>query len=351
MRVKWCFILLSILLMSPGLYGQGDSLITKYRLAFDKINNEIRLNKGTSFKDAVYYCENAYFENGIDQTQFDYSIHQLVTICTGWTKANYNLKYSEEDFANFYVNLSIFKVLKDTVRISLDSSTVRLLPFNYDFDDFAAKGDWSKMFVTKLLRTHKGNCHSLPYLYKIIADELGAKCWLALAPNHIYIKNYSKKDGWYNTELTSGDFPIDAWLTASGYIPLKALQNGLYCDTLSNRQSIALCLLDLAKGYERQTKNYYDGFILQCCDKVLEYHAMNVKAMLLKAETLKRIYEKLKKENNANATNTSYSTMEQLYVKLYDLGYREMPESMYKDWLLSVMQQKDKYNNKAINLK
>ena len=201
--------------------------------------------------------------------------------------------------------------------------------------------------MTKLMNTHKGNCHSLPYLYKIIADELGAKCWLALAPNHIYIRNYSKKDGWYNTELTSGEFPIDAWLTASGYIPLQAVQNELYCDTLSNQQAITLCLLDLAKGYERQTKNYYDGFILQCCDKVLEYHSADVKAMLLKAETLKRVYEKQKKENSADASGT-YNKMEQQYIRLYDLGYREMPEGMYRDWVMSVTKQREKYGNKGL---
>ena len=42
------------------------------------------------------------------------------------------------------------------------------------------------------------NCHSLPYLYKIIMDELGYEWHLALAPNHMYIKTNNKKVGWYN---------------------------------------------------------------------------------------------------------------------------------------------------------
>jgi hypothetical protein len=201
------------------------------------------------------------------------------------------------------------------------------------------------MFVTKLLTTHTGNCHSLPYLYKILADEIDATCWLALAPNHMYISNRCQKIGWYNTELTSGDFPIDAWIMGSGYIPIQAIQSGIYMDTLSNQQALALCVLDLAKGYEHQNKNYLDGFIIKCCDLSLQYFPLNVQAMLLKAETLKRVYQKQNKENNHTAKAT-YKEMQALYVKLIDLGYREMPDQMYIQWLQSVVKERDKYTNK-----
>jgi hypothetical protein len=203
------------------------------------------------------------------------------------------------------------------------------------------------MFVTKLLATHKGNCHSLPYLYKILADELGATCWLALSPNHMYIENRCRKIGWYNTELTSGCFPIDAWIMASGYLPLKAVQSGIYMDTLSNQQAIALCILDLAKGYEHKTHNYFDGFILKSCDLSLQYFPLNVQAMLLKAETLKRIYEAQKGKRLPVAKKT-FSEMQSIYMKLFDLGYREMPDQMYVQWLQSVGKEQDKYLNKKL---
>ena len=134
---------------------------------------------------------------------------------------------------------------------------------------------------------------------------------------------------------------------ASGYLPLQAVQNGIYMDTLSNQQSIALCVLDLAKGYEHQTKNYYDSFILKCCDMSLQYFPLNVQAMLLKAETLKRIYEKQANEKDATA-KTTYSEMENLYARLFELGYREMPDKMYMQWLQSVAKEREKYTNKQI---
>ena len=55
----------------------------------------------------------------------------------------------------------------------------------------------------------------------MIMDRLGEECWLALAPNHMYIKARNQRAGWYNIELTCADFPTDAWLTASGYIHLE----------------------------------------------------------------------------------------------------------------------------------
>ena len=138
------------------------------------------------------------------------------------------------------------------------------------------------MFVSKLLETGKGNCHSLPYLYKILADELGIPCYLAFAPNHIYIKLFSEQTGWYNTELTSATFPVDAWIMASGYITTDAIRNSLYMDTLSTKQTVANCLVDLAHGYQRKFGRENPDFVIKCCNTVLQYHPANVNAMLTK---------------------------------------------------------------------
>jgi hypothetical protein len=301
-----------------------------------------------SFKKAVFLVENTYLGNRISYEKFDSYIFDLVSLAKDWMLFNHLKNYGFADSLQVLKNLSIFKVLKDTIRIyTTTDSGFAHIPYFYDFDDFFGEKEWKNMFVTKLLAYHTGNCHSLPYLYKILADEMDARCWLALAPNHMYIENRCKKIGWYNTELTSGDFPIDAWIMASGYLPLKAVQSGIYMDTLSNQQSIAMCVLDLAKGYEHKAMNYYDGFIIKCCDLSLQYFPRNVQAMLLKAETLKRIYEKKVKEKDQTA-KTIYRQMEDLYINLFDLGYREMPEKMYTQWLQSVIQERDKYSNKQV---
>ncbi|MBK7882541.1 MAG: hypothetical protein IPJ81_00885 [Chitinophagaceae bacterium] len=320
---------------------------SSYGLAFKKLQHLIENKSGRNFKQAVFITENTFNNDTLNEEKFNKFIDYSATIIKLWSTFNPINDYKNMDSANFQNNFAIYHFLKDTTKLILNNSEYKHLPYTYDFNDFFGYKDWSNMFVTKLLETHKGNCHSLPYLYKILADELGATCWLSFAPNHIYIKNRSKDIGWYNTELTSGDFPIDAWIATSGYVPVDAIRNGIYMDTLSDQQSIAQCVLDLAKGYEYQTKNYYDGFILKCCDLTLQYHPLNVQAILLKAEVLNRMYEKQLKENDKVASQT-YTEMEKLYVQLFELGYREMPEKMYMQWLNSVTQQRSKYGNKKL---
>jgi hypothetical protein len=40
-------------------------------------------------------------------------------------------------------------------------------------------------------------------------------------------------------------------LMASGYIHLDAIQNGVFMKALTNKESLALCLFDLAQAYNR----------------------------------------------------------------------------------------------------
>jgi hypothetical protein len=214
------------------------------------------------------------------------------------------------------------------------------------------------MFVSKLLNTKTGNCHSLPYLYKILADELGTSASLALAPNHIYIKQKNQANGRYNTELTSGIFPMDSWLMASGYVHLNAIVNKLYLEALTDKQAVALCLVDLAKGYQRKTGMFANPeFVLQCCETALTYYPNCISALLLKAETKKQQFDSLMDKyftDNPNEVlgypegKALFTEMNQLYGQIHTLGYRSMPEQMYVDWLVSLRKEREKYENKKI---
>lgn len=197
------------------------------------------------------------------------------------------------------------------------------------------------MFVSRMLQGGKGNCHSMPLLYKLIMDKLGEKCWLSLALNHMYIKAWNKRAGWYNIELTCADFPIDAWLTASGYVHLDAIRSGIYMDTLSIKQSVALCLTDLAQGYMHKYGINDGRFIIECCDTALKYYPCYINALLLKAKIVTEQYKQdksiaLKKEMNG------------LYAQIHQLGYRKMPEEMYLNWLYSLNEYSNEYRIKKI---
>jgi hypothetical protein len=234
--------------------------------------------------------------------------------------------------------------MTDSVPFVWNDSIVKHTPFAYNFDDFAGQKEWSNMFVSTLMQTKKGNCHSLPFLYKMIMDELGQDAYLSLAPNHIYIKANNKRAGWYNIELTCGDFPTDAWLASSGYIHTDAIRNGIYMDTLSLKQSVALCLIDLAQGYQAKFGLQDGSYILQCCETALTYFPNYINALLLKAETLTALYK-------LNEGEESLAPMNALLAHIHQLGYRKMPSNMYLNWLNSMGVQTTDYRMKSLLVK
>ena len=144
---------------------------------------------------------------------------------------------------------------------------------------------------------------------------------------------------------------------ASGYVNLDAIRNGLYMDTLSLKQSVAYCLLDLAQGYQQKFGKNNPEFVTKCCKTLLKYHPVNVNAMLTKAETQKRFIEAKMKTKSVkdpkelfadNSIESMYSDMEQTYVRLHQLGYRRMPEEMYLKWMGLLKNEQEKYLDKKI---
>ena len=343
---SFLFILIAGFQPLKTVAGNTDTITARYEESYRRIEGLIK-NNGL-FKEAVFITEKTFGIGNISQKEYFDFIDYLVILSKQVRKYHNAYRYHLDDSSNYLLNQSIFSIICDTLNAKVSTFKRKLTPFSYNFDDPTGKMDWSNMFVTKMFVTNKGNCHSLAYLYKILSDEVGARSWLALAPNHIYIRNYSEGIGWYNSELTSGIFPTDAWVATTGYVSADAIRSGVYMDTLDNQQSIALCMLDLAKEYEFQTHNYYDGFILKCCNLVLQFHAVNPMALLLKAETLKKMYLKQTEDKNPNAASM-YAEMEKTYITLAKLGYREMPEKMYLDWLRSLTKQREKYSNKKVS--
>tara|TARA_R110002049_G_scaffold286226_1_gene467887 strand:+ start:1812 stop:2891 length:1080 start_codon:yes stop_codon:yes gene_type:complete len=327
-----------------------------YDEAYSSIHQMLKDEKTYSFKNAVFEVENAYKEGLLDTAYYSVAIktlaHLTKAVIQSRTLKDYN--YSDKQTVEKYS--ALYTVLKDTLNVNFDDDKGQWMPFTYDFNDVWGDDDWSNMFVSKLLDTHKGNCHSLPYLYKILAEEIGVEAHLALAPNHIYIKHRNEKDGWYNTELTSGYFPIDAWIMASGYVHLDGIRNGLYMKALDDKESLALLLVDLAQGFDKRF-SYNDGsFVLKCVETALQYYPNMINALLLKLETQRKGLERLAEEENKSFEEIlDYPQTKQIWAdlttqvqKIHELGYRQMPKEMYLDWLVSLKEEQEKYANKKV---
>ena len=293
-----------------------------------------------SVKKAVFSVENAYFENQLDEDSFNKVISAYTLLCKSII-ASGNISYTEKDKSEADAQCATFAFMTDSLPIQIDNEIIYHIPFQYNHEDFAGQKQWSSTFVSTLMQTQKGNCHSLPYLYKIIMDELGYESHLALAPNHIYIKANNKKVGWYNIELTCGDFPTDAWYAASGYIHTDAIRNGIYMRALSDKEAVAMTLVDLAQGYQAKFGIEDGSFIIKCCDTSLEHFPNYINAMLLKAEILTELYKESKDEK-------LFSQMTELYTNIHNLGYRKMPQQMYSNWLNSLNTEDKNQGIKAI---
>ena len=336
-------------------FGKGQPDLF-YEQGFAYLNDMLEDNTSMSFKEAVYTVENAYLNGNMNREYFMGRIEGLRQLSERVIAEN-RLDYNFKDKGQVMKYAAIFTVMTGEIPILIGEDTLYHTPFGYDFEDIFGTKDWTQTFVSKLIDSEKGNCHSLPYLYKILADEIGANAYLALAPNHVYIKHRCEKAGWYNTELTSGTFPIDAWLMASGYISLESVQKGIYLDTLTEKESIALCVLDLAQGYNHKYPDNDGKFVIECCDLALKHFPDFVNAILLKAETrLKQLqamqenygYAYLKEVTNLREGKKLWDEMNSLYMQIYQLGYRQMPEQMYVEWLTSLKTEKEKYINKQV---
>lgn len=317
-----------------------------YKRAFAQIS---KMNENDySVKETTFIIENAFYEEKENYEDFNEVIKQ-----TGKFLLEKMDDFGYDKNSNVQKNYILFQFFADTLQIK--ERDLKHLPLTYDFDDFFGKKDWSKMFVTKLLRTGKGQCSSMPQLYLILAEQIGAEAYLSLSPNHSYIRFSDKLKNWYNVELTNGMFSTSSFLTQSGYIKSEALLNKIYMQSLSKKELFSILLFDLASGYTH--KFGYDEFLKEIIDKALEIYPNNVNAHMLLADYLtvkaRYIFQQLgvtkenfktKMQQHPRALETLKSRNAQ-YNLIDNLGYTEMPEKAYQDWLHSLQEVKYKREN------
>lgn len=339
--MKKLFVLCVLLFTKFYAFAQDDALFNdSYNLLKGMTENP----NSYSFRKAVFSVEDAYLGGKLDTIAINKQIKVLNSLCKSLIEDRF-LAYVERDKPTFNKWASVFQVMHDTIPLNIRDTIYSYLPYSYDFNDVFGHNKRENLFVSKLLETRKGNCHSLPYLYKILCEELGVEANLALAPNHIYIKHKSIKFGWYNTELTSGIFPNDAWIMASGFVHVDAITNGVYMKALNNNESIALVLLDLADNYNAKYPDNDGTFVLKCTETAIKSYPNFATALILQAETHFRQIKKIQDKENYDI---AFKELEKEYAHIHEIGYRNMPEDMYLNWLVSLTKERSKYENKNL---
>lgn len=208
-------------------------------------------------------------------------------------------------------------------------------PFTYDFADTGGRDDFTKQFVTKVMRTHTGQCRSLPMYYKVLAETLGAEAYIAYAPAHVFIR-YRNEDKmypeeWVNVELTTHQITPEFFYREHFEISDKAIANKVYLAPLTDRETVAAQLADLAFGYWNKFK-YYDAFTRLCAAKSLEYYPQHPKACIILGKSLDAALVKHLKENGYKEDAYTRQIIAQsgaLHEKLKALGWEDMSEELH----------------------
>lgn len=310
-------------------------------------------HSGFSAKKATFIVENAFYEGEKDYSEFERTIERTGNFLRE--------KMDELDLdreSNLAKNYLLFQFFADTLEVK--SKGLKHFPFEYDFEDFWGREDWSNMFVQKLLVTGKGQCNSLPKLYLILAEEIGAEAHLALSPNHSYIKFPDDDGRWHNIELTNNMLTTDAFILNSGYVKAEAIQNKIYMHPMDERELLSNHFDQLAQGYIR--KYGYDDFVREVLETALEIYPRNISAQLSMAN-LQTVQLKLATERMGITQGNfqeigRYPELVQLYRSVMaqyetvdNLGYAEMPQELYEKWLSSIGEQEQQQMNESINIK
>lgn len=322
-----------------------------YKKAFNEL---IKMDVDSfSLKKAVFITENAFYEEKENYDEFDKIIKQ-----TGSFLREKMQELNYDTNSNLAKNLILFQFFSDTLEIK--SKDLKHLPIQYDFNDFWGRKDWSKMFVTKLIRTGKGQCHSLPLLYLMLAKEIDAEAYLSTSPNHFYIKFQDEKKKWYNVELTNHMFTADSFVSQNGYITSEALLNGLYMGELSNKGLMSQIIGDLAMGYTR--KFGYDTFAKKMIDKAEKLNPNNIGIIQLNSNYMTIKFEHVAHQLGINPRDKNdlqnirfypfavdlLNQTNALYNKIDDLGHKEMPAEQYESWLSSLKEKKQEQNHNEL---
>lgn len=261
-------------LMETEFYRKHVEWMNKTQSYKQAFNALAQLNPDSfSLTKAMFLVENAFLDSKLSYEQFQNAIKlRAQHVKQILKRENLNAK---NDIALNYGIQKLFSQANAYYN-SKTKQTVNIPPFKYDFEDFRGEKDYTKMFVYKMLATGKGQCHSMPLMYLMVAEQLGAKAWLSLAPQHSFIQFEDNNGKLMNFETTNGSLVSSIWLAQSGYINSKAVKNNTYLDTLSTKQLYAQSLSGLLLGYLH--KFDYDDFAEQIRQKILQVNPNNLTA-------------------------------------------------------------------------
>ncbi|GAA5039220.1 hypothetical protein GCM10011506_38130 [Marivirga lumbricoides] len=321
----------------------NGAAVERFEEAYSQLHSMLMDQQEIDFTKAVFLVESAY-DKSLNWKEFSEMFNtSKMTI----------ERLIEQDGLdptdNMAKVMSIFKYMADTTEVYFSEleKPVITKPMLYDYEDFAGKKDATKIFVSKLLRTGTGQCMSLPMLYYMLAQSLGAKdVHIALAPEHSFIMFKDKVGNWNNIELTGRVFTTDDFQWQSGFVKANQVKSGIYLKPLTEKETIAYLLSTLTLTYIKSFGQDERSFEMAMTAK--DYFPNSLTANLIIAGYYKDLFNNvLRQYSTYNLTQQALDNDKdaQLINSLRngavdyifkDLGYAKIPDWHYEAWLSGV---------------
>lgn len=285
-----------------------------------------------SLKKAVWLAEAPYLRQQLSYNDYTNQIANIIEFCQSYAK-ELELDWTKHD--------NRARVLVDyfSKTIALQNGQVHKR-LSYDFEDAYGRKNYNPLTVAKLLRTNKGQCHSMPLLFKILADEMKVRAYICLSPAHSYIKLFLDNGSRPVFETTNGYLTDEKWILSTNVVPFTALRNSVYLDTLSRQEHLVHCLNHLANAYESEFG--YQKFVKEVAEIAISEAPKYPPAWALFSNyvtystmnALKELgYPKLAELEAYPVLKGRLELMYQIYDDMDKMGYKDLKESEYKQWL------------------
>jgi hypothetical protein len=296
-----------------------------YKAAFDEMLAMIKDEKPVNFKRAVFLAENAYLDNKLSYKEY---IEEITRITIGLRKLINVNGYSHYTTAG---NWAAHTFINEPLGVN------NFEKYSYNYDDFMCRKDYTSGFLTTLMKTKKGNCHSLPMFFKILSEELGSPAYLAYAPLHNYIIHKDENDAWINVETTNGTFPDSRDVMRIFAVTPEQIKSGMYMTPLSDKESIVHCIADMLNYYQHKYSTG-DIFMLSMIETTLAYFPNNHRILLEKTSCYEKMLDdgvkiKLDRELLKKWDKTYMSVVK----KLNTLGHKTQTSKWYEEQINQVI--------------
>jgi hypothetical protein len=186
----------------------------------------------------------------------------------------------------------------------------------------------------------------MPFLFVILAKKMGLHATVATAPLHVFVKfRDPQTDKWLNVETTDiGQILDDSFYHEKSPMTETAINNGVYLQPLSKKESVAVMAVVLSEHYEQQ-KQWQNS--IKVSKLILKYYPKYAYVMLKLGNAYRGLLQQQTKLITAKKAITSieknyldnlYSQNKLWFTKAEELGWQPVSQQTNTKYMQSIKQ-------------